>query len=146
MQSTITIREAEPADIFALAELMIELGYDTTRDEMKVRFENIHDHMDHKTFIAAIDKDVVGMVGLTKNFSYEQNGMYVRVVAIVTRSSFRQKGIGKKLMDVAENWTREIGANKILLNCGNREERAIAHLFYKNIGYEVRSSGFIKKI
>src|SRR5215204_2297905 len=107
MQITkIIIREAEPADIFALTELMNELGYTTTMDEMKVRFENIQNHTDYKTFIATTDTEILGMVGLSKNYSYEQNGIYVRVLALVTRSRFRQKGIGKKLMDVAENWAR----------------------------------------
>jgi GNAT superfamily N-acetyltransferase len=147
MQSTkIFIREAEPADIVALTELMSELGYNTTPNEMKTRFENIQKHQDYKTFIATYETEILGMVGLSKNYSYEQNGIYVRVLALVTRSSFRQKGIGKKLMDAAENWARKIGADKVLLNCGNREERAIAQLFYKKIGYQIRSSGFVKKL
>ena len=142
----IIIREAGMVDISALAELMNELGYNTTVDEMKTRFENIQNHIDHKTFIAIIDTDISGMVGVSKNYSYEQNGIYVRVLALVTHSRFRHKGIGKKLLEVAENWAREIGAEKILLNCGNREERAVAHLFYKKMGYQVKSSGFVKKL
>ena len=140
------IREAEQSDIFDLTALMNELGYNTTVGEMKVRFDNIRNHSDYKTFIATGDTQILGMVGLTKNYFYEQNGIYVRVLALVTHSKFRQMGIGKKLMDIAENWAREIGAEKVFLNCGNREERAIAHLFYKKIGYEVKSSGFVKKI
>ena len=147
MQTTkIFIREAEPTDIVALTELMNELGYNTTLDEMKTRFVNIQTHKDYKTFIATDDIQILGMVGLSKNYSFEQNGIHVRVLALVTRSNFRQKDIGKKLMDVAENWAREIGADKVLLNCGNREERAIAQLFYKKIGYQIKSSGFIKKL
>lgn len=147
MQSaTIIIREAAPTDVFPLTELMNELGYDTTINEMKTRFENIQNHHDYKTFIATDGTVILGMVGLSRHYSYEQNGIYVRVLALVTRSKFRQKGIGKKLMDVAENWARTIGASKILLNCGNREERAIAQLFYKKIGYQIKSSGFIKKL
>ena len=140
------IREADPADIPALTELMNELGYHTTVDEMKTRFENFQNHQDYKTFIAVTDNEISGIVGLTKNFSYEQNGIYVRVLALVTHTKLRQKGIGKKLMEVAENWAREIGAEKILLNCGNRKERAIAHLFYEKVGYHVKSSGYIKKL
>ena len=147
MQSIkLIIREAELTDIIALTELMNELGYATAMDEMKTRFENIKNQKDYKTFIATDDTEILGMVGLSTNYSYEQNGTYVRVLALVTRSKFRKKGIGKKLMDVAENWAREIGANKVLLNCGNREEREIAQVFYKNIGYQVTSSGFVKKL
>ena len=142
----IIIREAETADISALAELMNELGYNTTVNDMKTRFENIQNHIDHKTFLAITDTKVSGMVGVSKNYSYEQNGIYVRVLALVTHSIFRHKGIGKKLMETAENWAREIGAEKVLLNCGNREERTIAHLFYKKMGYQVKSSGLIKEL
>src|SRR5688572_10257788 len=99
MQSTnIIIREAQPADFSALSELMNELGYETTIGEMELRFENIHNHKDYETFFATADAEILGIVGLSKNYSYEQNGIYVRVLAIVTRSNFRQKGVGKKLM------------------------------------------------
>lgn len=146
MQDNLTIREAETKDVFALTELMNELGYNTTESEMWVRFSNIYNHNDYKTFVATIDTRVVGIVGLTRNYSYEQNGIYARVVALVINYEFRQNGIGKRLMKTAEQWAKDIGADKVLLNCGNREERKIAHLFYQKIGYEIKSSGFIKRI
>jgi GNAT superfamily N-acetyltransferase len=142
----INIREATMTDIPALTGLMNQLGYSTTTDEMKTRFINIQNHEDYKTFIAATDTQVVGMVGLTRNFSYEQNGIYVRVAALVTNHDFRQNGIGSQLMEAAENWAREIGAHTILLNCGNRDERRVAHQFYQKVGYQIKSSGFIKKL
>ena len=142
----INIREAEMTDIFALTELMNELGYDTTIDEMKIRFTSIQNHDDYKTFIATSNTQVVGMVGMTKNYFYEQNGIYIRVVALVINYGFRQNGIGRKLMEASENWAREVGADTILLNCGNREERTIARQFYQTLGYQIKSSGFIKKL
>jgi GNAT superfamily N-acetyltransferase len=140
------IREATAADIFELTELMNELGYDTSQKEMEARFLNIQNHPDYTTFVATIDKQVTGMVGLTKNFFYERNGIYVRVVALVINSQFRKRGIGKKLMKASEDWAKIIGADIVLLNCGNREERSIAQRFYTKLGYQVKSSGFIKKI
>ena len=144
--TSLIIREAEQSDIFALTGLMNELGYETTEDEMNIRFKKIHNHNDYKTFIASIDNQILGMVGLSRNYSYEQNGVYVRVLALVTSSTFRGNGIGKKLMEKAEGWAREIGADTVLLNCGNREERTIAQQFYLKIGYEIKSSGFKKKL
>jgi hypothetical protein len=43
------IREAEMTDIPALTELMNQLGYGTTKDEMEARFVNIQNHEDYKT-------------------------------------------------------------------------------------------------
>lgn len=140
------IREAEMKDITALSDLMNELGYETTADEMKKRFTNIQNHPDHKTFVAVVNGQIAGMAGMTKNYSYEQNDIYVRVIALVVNHAFRKKGVGKKLMETSEAWAKEIGANAVLLNCGNREERTAARQFYQQIGYEIKSSGFAKKL
>lgn len=140
------IREAEIKDIVALTDLMNELGYETTADEMKTRFTNIQNHPDHKTFVAVVNGQIAGMAGMTKNYSYEQNDIYIRVIALVVNHAFRKKGVGKVLMETSEAWAKEIGANAVLLNCGNREERTAARQFYQKIGYEIKSSGFVKKL
>lgn len=142
----IKIRKADSNDIFALTELINELGYSTTQNEMKNRFEKIYNHPDFNTMLATIEDNIVGMVGATKNYSYEQNGIYIRVVALSVLQKFRTKGVGKKLMEAAESWAKEIGANVLLLNCGNRAKRKAAQLFYAKIGYSIKSSGFIKKL
>ena len=124
---------------------MNELGYDTTPKEMERRFRDIQRHADYKTLVAIIETTIVGMVGLTKDLFYERNGIYVRVVALVTKSKFRNRGVGRQLMTAVEDWAKMIGANTVLLNCGNRDERIIAQQFYKKLGYQVKSSGYIKK-
>ncbi len=144
LEEQIIIRQAVKDDFLSLSELMNYLGYKTTTEEMQERYENISSHDDYKTFVASIGNKVVGMAGATKNFSYEHNGKYVRVIALVINPAFRQKGIGKELMQVVENWAKEVGASIILLNCGNRDERKQAHEFYTHIGYTVKSSGYIK--
>lgn len=143
---TVVLREAEQSDIPALSVLMNELGYHTTEQEMEMRFLNLRSHPDYRTLVATIDNQVAGMIGLSRNYSYEQNGIYVRVLALVTTQKLRQQGIGKKLMEAAEDWAVKIGADTILLNTGNREERAVAKKFYQRIGYEIKSSGFRKKL
>ncbi len=144
----IDIREAgiTETDVLSLSNLMTELGYETALDEMKIRLTHIQKHGDYKTFLATINNKVVGMVGMTWNYSYEQNGIYVRVLAFVIAQGYRQDGIGTQLMKASEQWARKIGANRILLNCGNREERKIAQSFYKKIGYQIKSTGYVKKL
>ena len=86
-------------DNLAMTGSMNELGYATTKDEMHIRLGNIQKHKDCKTFIASTDAQVVGMVGMKKNYSYEQNGIHVRVLALVRKYDFRKSGVGKKLME-----------------------------------------------
>lgn len=144
----IHIREVQitDMDILSLANLMTELGYETAHNEMKVRLTHIQKYGDYKTYLATMNNKVVGMIGMTKNYYYERNGIYVRVLALVIDQGFRKLGIGKQLMKVSEEWARKIGADRILLNCGNREDRKIAQRFYKKIGYQIKSSGFVKNL
>ncbi len=41
---------------------------------------------------------------MVKGFYYELDGFYVRIVALVVDSNYRNKGIGKKLLEEAESW------------------------------------------
>jgi GNAT superfamily N-acetyltransferase len=142
----ISIRDGLPSDVAAIASLMNELGYPTSVKEMKTRFENIHQHADFRTLVADVKKNTVGMLGLCKGFSYEQNGIYVRVLALVVKSSLRGEGIGQELMKRGEQWALNLGANRIVLTCGNREERIKAHGFYEQLGFVKKSTGFVKII
>ncbi len=73
-------------------------------------------------------------------------GTYVRIAALIVKVEFRQNGVGKKLMESAEQWAKELGALTLLLNSGNRAERAAAHAFYLGMGYQIKSSGFVKEL
>ena len=141
----ITIRDAKPNDLVALTSLMNELGYPTEKEEMEVRMEHINLHPDFRTFIADFNSHVVGFMGLSKNFSYEENGIYIRILALVVHKSARGNGVGFELIKTVENWAKEIGANRIILTCGNREERNVAHIFYRKMGFEIQSTGYIKR-
>ncbi|MEC1153960.1 GNAT family N-acetyltransferase [Cytobacillus horneckiae] len=45
--------------------------------------------------------------------NYELYGLYVRIVVLVVDSNYRNKGIGKQLLEEAESWAKEIGATGI---------------------------------
>ena len=141
-----TIRPANKNDIAALAGLMTALGYPTTNEEMSTRFETIEREPGYRTFVAAVDEEVVGMAGACKSFYFEQNGCYVRLSALVTGEEHRNKGIGKALVAAVEDWARTINASSLILNCGNREERKAAHAFYVRNGFQPRSTGYAKRI
>jgi GNAT superfamily N-acetyltransferase len=141
-----SIRDANELDIPALTELINELGYPTTVDELTLRFNHIGQHPDYRTLVITVGQTVAGMAGLLKSYWYEKNGMYVRVLAFVVANSHRKKGLGKLLMDAVETWAKAIDANAIILTSGNRDERKPAHLFYQSLGYQIKSSGFVKNL
>jgi GNAT superfamily N-acetyltransferase len=142
--NNITIRET--THIPSLALLMHELGYPTTTAEMEGRYKLFGSHPDYRTWVAIHNDQMAGMIGLIKNISYENNGIYIRVGALVVSAAYRKQGLGKALMQKAEAWAIECGAGQIVLNSGNRNERKDAHAFYQHLGFEPKTTGFVKKI
>ena len=140
------IRQANYADIPALARLMGELGYPTASNEMRLRYERIKANDYCETLVAEVDGCVVGMVGMILGQHYEKNGSYLRIVSLVIDTGYRNYGIGKRLLQQAESWARDKGASVVILNSGNRPERETAHRFYRQQGYVDKGIGFYKDL
>jgi GNAT superfamily N-acetyltransferase len=145
-ENNISIRPAQQQDVAALASLMTELGYPTTTGSMQQRFALLQPNPDYVTWVAVANNEVAGMIGLLKNYYFEKDGIYVRIGALVVSAQHRNKGIGKLLIQKAEDWAIELGAHDILVNSGNREERKVAHAFYQQMGYALKTSGFVKNL
>jgi GNAT superfamily N-acetyltransferase len=133
-------------DLDSLTLLMNELDYPTTAAEMHTRFTSIKDHPDYKTLVITVDNEIVGMAGLHNGIYYEKNGRYLRVVAFVVKQTARKMGIGKLLLTACEHWGISKGLTTSVLTSANRDGRKAAHAFYQKMGYEIKSSGFIKQL
>lgn len=142
--ATLVVRQANKEDTGALTYLMNELGYPTSLAEMTQRLEAIFQHPDYGTWVACHEGEVVGMAGASHNYYYERNGSHVRILALVTHTHYRKMGVADTLLRSVEAWARQLGATTLILNCGNREERKTAHQFYRNRGFEPKSTGYAK--
>jgi GNAT superfamily N-acetyltransferase len=144
---SIRIRDFQQEDISELAGLMRQLGYPTTASEMQERMHHISQQGEgYKTIIAVHDDEIAGMIGAAKIWCWEQNGFYIKIQALVVNQSFRNIGVGALLINACEEWARQTGAVLMALTCGNKEERKAAHLFYPRMGFEHKSSGYIKQL
>lgn len=146
IQESIFIRAFQNDDIEALAELTNQLGYETSVDQMSARMNQVRSLDNYWTFVAVADQQVVGYIGFNKNYFWEQDGSFIRIQALVISKECRRMGIGEKLIDSAEKKAREVGAKLIILNSGNKPEREAAHKFYPKMGFEAKSTGYIKNI
>jgi len=143
----ITIKNAIRDDIPSLVPLIYDLGYPAPAAEIEERLANILNLEEFRTLIAFTEEgQAAGMIGMSENFGYEHNAKYVRVLALVVGKDFRKAGIGALLMAEAEKWAAEIDAYMIVLTSGLRDERKAAYAFYQSIGYEIKSSGFVKRL
>ena len=140
----LSIRVAEPNDAAALAQLMCDLGYETTQSEMQMRMERIGADGCYRTFVAVFDGKVCGMIGTLTCPSYEHNDPGGRILALATLSAMRRRGIGRALVATAEKDFAEMGINRIALN--TQLAREDAHKFYESLGYQRNGWRFVKQL
>jgi ribosomal protein S18 acetylase RimI-like enzyme len=140
----LTIRVAEMNDAAALAQLMCELGYETTKLEMQTRLERIASDERYRTFVAVRDSKVCGMIGTLTSLSYEHNDLGGRILALVTLKTLRRHGIGRALIATAEKEFAQRGIRRVALN--TRLTRDDAHKFYESLGYERNGWRFVKQL
>ena len=140
----LTIRPAVMSDAAALAQLMCELGYETTKSEMQMRIQRIATDERYRTFVAVGDGKVCGMIGILTYQSIEHNDLSGRIVALVILSTKRRRGIGRALIATAEKDFAERGIRRVALN--TRLTREDAQKFYESLGYERNGFRFTKDL
>ena len=140
----LTIRQAQRDDAPALAQLMCELGYGTTPNEMDARLELILSNSAYKTFVAIVNGRVCGMIGTIVYPTYEHNDPGARILALVTLNAQRRRGIGRALIAAAEKDLVQRGIQRVSLN--TQLTREDAHKFYESLGYTRNGWRFVKQL
>src|SRR5438270_8375537 len=140
----VTVRAAEAADAEALAELMIQLGYETRASEMQMRMEAILANKNYATLVAVSKGKVCGMIGTFTCYTYEHNSPSGRILALVVSEKMRGRGIGHALIAAAEKDLAQKNIRRVAVN--TRFERKDAHEFYENVGYRRNGFRFVKEL
>lgn len=132
------VREATEADGAAVAELLDQLGYPMSVDEARRRLGRDGD----RVLLAESTGDAVGLLALAVQLPIARARPLARITAMVVRDSKRRHGVGRRLMERAEELARAAGCEGIELTSGIRPERQDAHHFYESLGYERSSYRF----
>ena len=140
------IREAQEGDYLAIGNLIKhELGYgDIDFTSLFDRLRRISSDDNYMTFVAVMDTQVVGFIGLLKYITYELDNGYLRILAMAVSQEQQNKGIGSELLRQAEQFAAENNIAHIMLT--SRLNRLAAHIFYEHNDYVKKSYGFSKTI
>ncbi len=130
------IRAATHEDASALAGLLSELGYKTSEKQMLMRLSRVIDVNEYATFVAEVGDKVVGILGVRCGFHY------ARIIALIVTSSDQGRGIGRLLVDTAENWAKENGVGRLMANTALH--RTSAHRFYEALSFEHTGRRYVK--
>lgn len=131
----VTIRIAREEDASQLVELCNQLGYPTSASQIKPRLSEILSDDGNQVYVAeSSDQKLIGWVHVHLYHLFYMDLVAV-ICGLVVDEAFRGLGIGKKLMENAENWAKEKGCSSVLLR--SNKIRKEAHLFYEKIGYQI---------
>ena len=126
------IREITPDDAAAAAVLSGELGYQVSPDVVRQRIESLLGLPDQAIYVACLSGNVVGWIDLavSRHLASEPR---VEICGLVVSSEVRSRGIGRLLVERAEQWALSRGLNAMLVR--SRVAREDAHRFYLREGY-----------
>jgi GNAT superfamily N-acetyltransferase len=83
--------------------------------------------------VAELDAAVVGVVTAHTFATMHSSSPVVWLTALVVSERARGSGVGRALVQRAEDWARSVGATRIAVTSG--AQRKDAHEFYRRIGY-----------
>lgn len=144
-EGQVTIRRVLLSDAGAVAELNGQLGYPATVDETRQRIEALDAQNAVRTvLVGCLGDEVVGWVDVALSF-HLQSPEYALIGGLVVKDGMRGLGIGRRLCEEAEAWSREKGVLRIRVT--SRSTRTDAHRFYLRDGYaEVKTSRVFEKV
>ena len=139
----IRVRRASPSDAAALVALANEVGKEegrwilTTESWRSVAEERrylrvVQRDRDAAVFVADDDGQVVGRLSLARD--RHPASRHVADLGLMVASTYRRRGIGKKLLDEAVSWARSVGVRKLELHVFPWNAPALR--LYSSFGFE----------
>ena len=141
-----TIRKAEQKDLSDLRKLLTELaGHPLTLSDAEDRLRMVEESAIDELYVCEGESQIQGLLGFRIRENAEEPSRYGEISALITKPESRRLGIGRALMEFAEQRAKELGCKGTWLVSGfGREEEA--HRFYAKLGYKVTGYRFVKPI
>ena len=141
----ITLREANEDDLFAILSLYAQLGQDDGSvlplDEAIRIFAKIKSYPDYHLHVATAGSKVIGVFALLVMDNLGHKGTPSAILEdVVVAEGLRGQGIGKTMMEYANELCRTKGCYKMTFSSNiNREA---AHRFYESLGFRKHGYSF----
>jgi GNAT superfamily N-acetyltransferase len=134
------IREMTRADLAAARDLLEQLGYPLSLEEVERRYAAVIAAPDHRAVVAEAAGRVAGLLHVFARPALE-NPPEAVIEALVVDGGLRRSGIGRTLMAEAERWAAARGLRSVMLS--SNVVRRGAHAFYHALGYGTAATSLI---
>ena len=126
------IRAATLGDVPALVRLNEQLGYPTNEPDLRERLAPILESAEDEVLVAAEGSEPIGWIHVAVERGLEDSHV-AGLRGLVVDEAHRSGGVGKDLLEAAEQWARESGCRTMTVRSRITRERA--HRFYEREGY-----------
>jgi len=128
---TLSIRQATPDDAAGLANLVTQLGYPSSSEQVAARLTSLQS-ADDRLLVAETDGVAVGLAHVNRwaNLVVDNRA---EIVALVVDDKWRGQGIGRALLQAAEEWATQRGCSALQVRTNIVRQRA--HEFYFQNGF-----------
>jgi len=140
----IEVRAATLDDAAAIAELLRQLGYPNTPDEVRGRLDAMGTDAGDRGLVACADDAVLGFAAVHLIPMIHHDGCVARITAFVVADSARGRGIGTALFAACEAYAASRAAERLEVTSG--DQRTGAHAFYIRRGCAREGQRFTKRL
>jgi GNAT superfamily N-acetyltransferase len=146
MDASLCIVPAAIEDAAEIARLSFELGYPKTTEQTRAALERMLMSPAYFVVVAKAGGGArLGWIAVERRLSLE-SGESAEITGLVVAATARRMGVGKALVDAAEQWARNAGFDAIRVR--SNVTRTESHPFYREIGFRQSKTQhvYIKRI
>jgi GNAT superfamily N-acetyltransferase len=133
-KNAVKIRLVKRSDTAQIAELSGQLGYPSTPAQIEQRFRTLKPASLHAVFIAELPGGKVGGWTHVSVSPQIETDLRAELNALIVADGQRSLGVGLRLLEAAEIWSRKHGCKSMSVRSNVIRDRA--HKFYERNGYE----------
>ena len=138
----ITLRDATAGDAPRIAVMLTDEGYPAGTSDLETRLARF-EPPGSRVVVAEAAGEVIGFIAFGLVPRFENDGLFMRVIAIVVDPGVRERGIGRLLFGEAERIAVQAGAAFFEITAGHH--RPEARQLYESLGYEAGVTTYLRK-
>jgi GNAT superfamily N-acetyltransferase len=140
--ANVLVRPATPDDAERLASLLTDEGYPAGSSDLAVRVER-YGALGSPVLVAEAAGEVVGFITVLVLPRFEVDDLFARITSLVVDAGVRERGIGRLLMQAAEDHARAAGAAWLEVTAGHH--RPDARRLFESMGYDAGVAAYLRK-